>query len=242
MKANIGKYTNYFGPYQLAELLCFWAKDVEDEYGMKSKPEWVHHFGEWLAHGSVLPETEVGETTKLFEDRPTTWLCNLLTWINLKKKRKIEVHIDNFDTWNMDNTLGYIIRPMLKQIKERKQGAPMVDIEDVPESLRPSEEEVEKYKKEGETDDKFFARWEWILDEMIFAFESLDGGENRGWELQFTQGDYDFHFKKLKDGSSELIRGPNDTAKTDFEARKAYEERIQNGFRLFGKYYTALWT
>ena len=39
MKAHIGPYKSWFGPYQLAELLCFWAKDVEDEYGMKSKPD-----------------------------------------------------------------------------------------------------------------------------------------------------------------------------------------------------------
>ena len=36
MKVKIGPYKNWFGPYQLAELLCFWAKEtVVDEYGMK---------------------------------------------------------------------------------------------------------------------------------------------------------------------------------------------------------------
>ena len=39
MKVKIGTYTNWFGPYQLAELLCFWVKDVKDESGMKSKPD-----------------------------------------------------------------------------------------------------------------------------------------------------------------------------------------------------------
>jgi hypothetical protein len=40
---------------------------------------------------------------------------------------------------------------------------------------------------------------------------------------------------------SEMIRGPNDTKVYDWEGRKAYEARIQNGFRLFGKYYQNLW-
>lgn len=48
MKVKIGPYKNWFGPYQLAEKLCFWAKEtVVDEHGMKSKPDYVHNFGEW---------------------------------------------------------------------------------------------------------------------------------------------------------------------------------------------------
>ena len=65
MKVKIGTYTKWVGPYQLAELLCFWAKPVEDEHGFKSKPDYVHNFGEWLAHGSVEPEAEVGEIRQL---------------------------------------------------------------------------------------------------------------------------------------------------------------------------------
>ena len=36
MRVKIGNYTNWFGPYQLAEKLCFWAKPVEGEYGIKA--------------------------------------------------------------------------------------------------------------------------------------------------------------------------------------------------------------
>jgi len=35
--------------------------------------------------------------------------------------------------------------------------------------------------------------------------------------------------------------GPNNTYKCDYEGMKIVEKRIQNGFRLFGKYYQALW-
>ena len=67
MKVKIGSYTSWWGPYQLAEKLCFWVKDVEDEFGIKSKPDWVHSFGEWLAHGEIKPETKVGETSSWAE-------------------------------------------------------------------------------------------------------------------------------------------------------------------------------
>jgi hypothetical protein len=141
----------------------------------------------------------------------------------------------------MDVTLGHVVRPMLKMLKDKKHGAPMVDLEDVPENLHPTGEELEKYNTDGTTDDKFFERWEWVMDEIIFAFDSLDGGPNQDWEHQFTKGEYDFRFKKQDDDTSLMVQGPNHTAETDWDARKAYAERIQNGFRLFGKYFQSLW-
>jgi hypothetical protein len=242
MKVKIGKYKSWFGPYQLAELICFWAKKEKDEYGFERKPDWVHNFGEWLAYGSVAPEPKVGEIYEMFRnDRKVTWLYHFLSWIDSKKKRPIKVHIDRWDTWSMDVTLGHIIRPMLAQLNKTKHGAPMVDLGDVPEYLRPTDEELEKYNTDGTTDSKFFERWEWVIGEIIFAFDSLDGGPNQDWEHQFTKGEYDFRFKKQDDDTSLMVQGPNHTAETDWDARKAYGERIQNGFRLFGKYFQSLW-
>lgn len=241
MKVKLGPYRNWFGPYQLAELICFWAKKEKDEYGIPRKPDWVHDFGEWLAHGKVLPEPEVGKVYTMQDDRPQTWLYKFLSWIHGKKNRTVYVHIDPWDVWSMDVTLGYIVRPMLKMLKDKKHGAPMVDYTDVPKELRPTKKEIAAYNKDGTTDDKFFARWDWVLDEIIFAFESLDGGANQNWEDQFTTGEYDFQWKKLENGNSQMVQGPQHTAETDWDARKAYAERIQNGFRLFGKYFQNLW-
>ena len=241
MKVKLGPYKDWFGPYQLAELICFWAKKEKDEYGIPRKPDWVHDFGEWLAHGKVLPEPAVGEVYDMWEDRPKTWLYRFLTWIHSKKNRTVYVHIDPWDIWSMDVTLGHIVRPMLKMLKDKKHGAPQVDYEDVPKELRPTKKEIAAYNKDGTTDDKFFARWDWVMDEMIFAFESLDGGANQDWEYQFTTGEYDFQWKKLENGDSQMVRGEKHTAETDWDARKAYAERIQNGFRLFGKYFQNLW-
>ena len=238
MKVKIGKYTNWFGPYQLADLLCFWVPNEKDEYGFESKPHWVHQFGEWLAYGNIEPEQEIGEVRPCAHERRMTWLYRFLSWINSKQQRKIDVHIDRWDTWSMDNTLAYIILPMLKQLRDTKHGGPQVDIADVPKNLRPTEKQSEKYKNTGETDPKFFKRWDWVLDEMIFAFESK---VDDSWEEQFESGESDLQWKKLEGGMYQMVDGPAHTKKYNWAGRKKYEERIQNGFRLFGKYYQNLW-
>lgn len=237
MKVKIGPYKNWFGPYQLAELLCFWVKPVKDEHGVLSKPDWVHHFGEWLAYGSIKPKPKAGDTYSLFDcDRKPTWLNRFLIWVDDKKERTVYVRIDRWDTWNMDNTLAHIILPMLRQLKATKHGSPLVDDEDVPEHLRSTA--APPKENEWDTDENHHLRWDWALDEMIFAFENkLDDS----WEEQFQTGNIDFMLKKTENGYSELFRTADDTSKIDWEGRKAYQARISNGFRLFGKYYEALW-
>ena len=237
MKVKIGKYTSWYGPYHLAETLCFWAKKEKDEYGIPRNPDWVHTFGEWLAHGDVEPEAEVGEVRSWDRERHETVLSKFLTWIHSKKKRTIKVHIDRWDTWGMDDTLAYIILPMLKQLKATKHGAPYVDLKDVPKELH-GKKLTKKQKDNGEVDDKHFERWDWVMSEMIFAFETK---VNDGWEDQFETGESDIQWKTLEGGMSQMVEGPKHTRVYDWEGRKKYEERIANGFRLFGKYYQSLW-
>ena len=140
---------------------------------------------------------------------------NIESYTDNGKDQVVEVQIDPWDTWSMDYTLAPIILPMLKQLKETKHGAPNVDWEDVPRELRPSGEELHAYNKNGTTDEHFFERWDWVLDEMIHAFE-----------------------QKNKDDWQEYYYSYNDW---DMEGMKAEQERISNGFRLFGKYYESLW-
>jgi hypothetical protein len=237
MRVRIGTYVNWFGPYQLAEKLCFWAKEEKDEFGFPQKPDWVHDFGEWLAHGSVEPEAQVGEVRPFAKERPMTWLYKFLSWIHSKQKRVIKVQIDPWDTWNMDHTLAHIVLPMLRQLKAKAHGAPYVDLDDVPKELH-GKRLTKKQRDNGELDDKHFERWDWVLDEMIFAFESkLDDS----WEEQFESGESDHQLVQLEGGMSRMIDGPRHTKVYDWEGRKVYEARIQNGFRLFGKYYQNLW-
>ena len=236
MKINIGPYLNWFGPYQLAEMLCFWVKPVKDEYGIPRKPDWVHNFGEWLAHGSIEPESKPGEI-RFHRERKYTWLYRLLNWIHSKKERTVKIKIDKWDTWNMNDTLALIILPMLKQLKEQKHGAPYVDLTDVPKELHPKKM-TKKQREIGHTDSTHFERWDYVLDEMIFAFEHT---VDDSWEDQYTTGKINFGWKQLENGMSEMVEGPGHTVKTDHEGLKKVHDRIQNGFVLFGKYYRNLW-
>jgi hypothetical protein len=244
MKIKIGPYTNYFGPYQLAEALCFWAKSEKDEYGVEDKPQWVHNFGEWLAHGSVEPDPKPGdEPRQLDRKRPTTLLSKFLEWIDSKKARKISVRIDPWDTWSMDHTLAYVILPMLKQLKQHKHGASNVDDEDVPQELQSTA--APPKENDWDTDANHFKRWDYVLDQMIFAFENkLDDT----WENQFRSGESKLLSKviewdeNLKPKLYQIVNDPNDSYKVDTDGLIAYQARISNGFRLFGKYYESLWS
>jgi hypothetical protein len=240
MKVYIGPYRNWFGPYQLAEKLCFWAKPVKDEYDItERKPDWVHNFGEWLAHGSVEPDAKTGDITSWNIERHDTLLSKFLSWVHSKQERKIKVRIDRYDTWSMDHTLSYIILPMLKQLHETKHGAPFVDDKDVPKELRSTAAKplTQEEKDCGHTDELHFKRWDWVLNEMIFAFES----QHNDWEDQFQSGEHDIQWKKLENGHSQMLHGPKDTFKIDMKGRNAYQKRISNGYRLFGRYYENLW-
>jgi hypothetical protein len=100
------------------------------------------------------------------------WYHNALyKWFGYSPEQTVKVRIDSWDTWSMDETLAPIILPMLKQLKETKHGAPWTAVEDVPTHLRPTAEEVLEYTKDATTDEHFFERWDWVLDEMIHAFE-----------------------------------------------------------------------
>lgn len=239
MKVYIGPYKNWFGPYQLAELLCFWVKNEKDEDGFKSKPDWVHNFGEWLAYGSAKKP----ETFSLGKDpREPTLLYKFLLWLEEKRTRKVYIKIDKYDTWSMDRTLGMLVLPMLKQLRATKHGAPLVDDEDVPEELRSTS--AEPKENEWDTDSNHFKRWDWIMDEMIWAFEQLND-ENH--DNKFYTGEYDLRSEpcewdeKGKPKLYKMVEGPNHTAVFDIEGSKKHEERIQRGLVFFGKYYRSLW-
>jgi hypothetical protein len=139
------------------------------------------------------------------------------------------VKIDRWDTWSMDYTLSHIIVPMLKQLKETKHGAPFVDDEDVPEELKSTS--APPKENDYDTDENHFKRWDWALNEMIWAFEqNLD---DKSEEKFFDHAEWDV---KEKDFGKNLHK-----IKIDQPGLKAHQDRKANGFRLFGKYYQGLW-
>lgn len=233
MKIYINKYrSHWLSPYTILEKVCFWEKDRDVFYNLEDKPD--HKYEKWV---NRLEPISVG-------------LQKFLDFVHPKINY---VKIDYWDTWNMDNTLSPIILPMLKQLREDKHGSGIVDLEDVPEHLRcNTTEDYDEQKcfdfyhehevKEGDRD--VHARWDWVLDEMIWAFEQICDENN---DAQFHTGKCDMKSVACawdENGKPTMFtfeKGPNDTSHFDIEGYQKHHERIQNGTRLFGKYYRNLW-
>ena len=131
-------------------------------------------------------------------------------------ERKISVKLHKWDSWNADHTIAVIAHPLLVQLKETKHGSPQVDIEDVPDDLK---------------DKDTHRRWDWVLDEIIFAMQEIAKDDN---------GDSQFYDHSEVDESKDLMTQVKQI-KVDREGLEAYHKRIQNGCVLFGKYFQALW-
>ena len=245
MKVYINEYKNHWvSPYTMLDYIFFWT-------------DWSKCSRRWTLTETLEDDANVikGERSKFIErpDWTEAWADRLMPisrailWVWDKFDRKINyVKIDRWDTWSMDHTLSYIILPMLKQLKATTHGAPYVDDEDVPEELKSTS--APPKKDEYDTDDNHFKRWDYVLDEMIFAFEhKID----ESWQESFRSGEIDHTLIPVdKDGNEvpkgehayyRMGEGPKHTFKCDYEGMKKVHDRMKNGFRLFGKYYEGLW-
>ena len=162
----------------------------------------------------LLKFVGVGEERrdKIGERLAETWVNSACQWVRKRRKRKITVQIDPYDTWSADHTLAYIIVPMLLQLKAAKHGAPFTDDEDVPLEIRSTA--AKPKENDWDTDEFHFQRWNWIMDEIIFAFDKIRDDDN--WRNEYF---------KTK----------------DFAAMDLIDARIANGTRLFGRYFQNLW-
>jgi hypothetical protein len=208
-------------PYTILKAVCFWEKDDGVFYNHEDIPG--HKYDKWV---NFLNPFCVAWSKFLDFVHPQ---------INYVK-------IDSYDTWNMDSTLADIILPMLKQLQKDKHGAPFVDDGDVPEELKSTS--APPKENEYDTDDNHFKRWDYVLNEMIFAFECK---VDDTWQEKFSSGEIDHKTVACKwdeNGKATMYQmadGPNHTYKLDFDGMQEVQKRITNGFRLFGRYYEALW-
>jgi hypothetical protein len=151
---------------------------------------------------------------------------NVFNWLWYDRRtQKVKVQTDRWDTWSMDHTLAHIVLPMLVQLKRTKHGAHCTDDKDVPKELRSTSAPTKK--NTWDTDDNHFKRWDWILDEMIWAFH------------QKCRDDWEGDFYEYKDDDTE--RFGLKLVWEDRAGQKAHQERMTNGFKLFEKYYENLW-
>lgn len=182
-------------------------------------------------------------------DKVQSILNNTINKLNSYRGRKERVRIDKYDAWNADHTLALIILPVLKQLRDTKDSYSLVDSTDVPKVLKATKTEIEEYNKNGAIDSKAPLRWDYILGEMIFAFESI---VDDSWEDKFYTGDIDFlsipvdaDNNEVPEGEHEYYRmdfGPNHTSDFDAKGFDKYNKRINRGLKLFGKYYRSLWS
>ena len=143
------------------------------------------------------------------------------------------IKIDRWDTWNMDDTLAKIIHPMLLQLKQDKHGCPVVDLEDVPKRLHPSKKYKAMPPHDAFDDPNFQKRWDYVLDEMIWTFDQIRlGGNDEQFYIDYGKMDLDFE----KD-----VMVWTKKPKINRKGLLAHHDRIKNGTRLFGKYYSCLW-
>jgi hypothetical protein len=223
VKIYINNYRNHWlSPYTILKKVCFWEKDEDVFYDHE--------------------DTGTGKYVKWVNRLDP--ICNaLMKFLDIVHPKINYVKIDRWDTWGMDTTLAQIILPMLKQLHATKHGAPYVDDKDVPKELRSTS--APPKANEWDTDNNHFARWDWIMEELIWTFEQLD--PDNDWQAQYHTGKAEFKSVACKwdeNGKAtlfEMKRGPNDTSKWDKKGHMKHQARITNGLKLFGKYYQGLW-
>ncbi len=244
MKIYFSKPRNHWvSPYTILDYMFFWT-------------EWSK-CSRWTLEQSLEDQNRVTRGEKsLYVEHPDwveRWSDRLvpvsraIQWVLDRVHPEIKyIKIDRWDSWSMDYTLSPIILPMLKQLKVNKHGAPFVDDEDVPEHLRSTT--APPKENEYDTDANHFKRWDWVMDEMIFAFTCK---VDDSWEDAYRSGEHDMVWTPVDANGNEvpkgehkyyrMDKGPKDTYQCDYDGMRKVEERIQNGFRLFGKYYQGLW-
>ena len=215
MKVVIGPYRNWIGPYQIAEMLCWWVPKIQgaDDWRPR-KPDWVHEFGTWLSQNSS------GEDS---------WLTRVCQWVEARRHRQVYIRIDKYDSWSADHTLALIAVPLLRQLQTSKHGAPFVDDSDVPDELKSTNAPAKE--NEHDTDANHFKRWDWVLAEIIWALEQKTS----------DTADSDFYSRLDPDLKSKDFDAMMNNIVVDYTGLEAWQARKTNGYRLFGKYFENLW-
>jgi len=231
MKAKIGKYPHWFTTQRVEDAYLEWRH---------KKPAWDVDDREHTPLDRFVLKLLAGWQTVLYYT---------VNQIQGRRKQKVRVHVDNWDVWNAYHSLSYVILPVLERLREEKQGDPFVDSEDVPKHLRPTKKETKELEETGRVDDKHSDRWNYVLDAMIWSFQEIV--EGKPGEEKFFTGEMDIVWTPVDAKGNEVSeedreyyrmdRGPNDTHEVDWDGLKEYEERIDYGLRMFGKYFRALW-
>lgn len=150
------------------------------------------------------------------------WVLNkTINPFNEWRGQKIRVHVEYHDIWSADTTIAHMVLPLLERLRDEKNGYPLIDpkeIEGLPRELKPKKKELD------ESDPKAEARWNWVMNEMIFAMQCI---ADDSWEDEFFEH-----------------KDPNDWMSVRMINKEKYDEtqkRIDRGLKFFGIFFRALW-
>lgn len=227
MKIYISKPRNHWiSPYTIIDYLFFWTdwskcgrtKNFIPDTEYIPQPNWVKKVVPYLN-----PISEI--------------IKSILNFVHPEINY---VKVDYWDSWCFESTLSPIILLLLKQLKENKHGHGWIADVDVPEEIRSTASGArDGLTNEHDWDNHSAARYDYVLDEMIFAFSCL---VDDSWEKEFESGEIDHTWFNVENSIyKQLGQGPNHTYKCDYEGKRVVEKRIDNGLRLFGTYFRTLW-
>lgn len=228
MRVKIGRYPHHFD-----------TKDLLYRY-----LDWRYGVSEWLFFGDDghdgQPDYDWIDRSVIRTLKGVDWILDkcLNRFIDRSRGPKHKVTVDPHDVVSLDYTLGLVILPALKRFREDNDSIHIVDPVDVPSYLKPSKDELDHYYQTMEIDDKAHARWEWVLDEMIWAFECV---VDKSWEDQYHTGNMDIQFERTSNGYCSMVYGPDHTHQFDSKGYEDHSKRIDRGLKLFTKYYRTLW-
>jgi hypothetical protein len=164
--------------------------------------------------------------------------------------QKIDIQLDRWDTWNVDVTLARIIYPMLVQLKENKMGVPGDFVDNVGGEDYAQQDSFDFYKESHQDAWNIAcAGWDDVLDKMIWsfgqlAFEDYDGQYHHGtakYDWVETDKLYPNPITGKMEATYQMVDKNPDEHWYDSVGHRLHEERMQEGFELFGKYFRNLW-
>ena len=130
-------------------------------------------------------------------------------------EREVDIVVHAYDTWNADHTIALIALPLLKQLKETKHGVPYMDYEDMPEHLQYIPKQYSSNYELFPEDDM----WEPEFDRQVQVWNWMM--DEMIWAMDQLAND--------------------DQVDADVWYSREHGERMDNGLRLFGKYFRSLW-
>jgi hypothetical protein len=177
--------------------------------------------------------------------------------VNIRKynkgnsNRKIDIKIENFDTWSLDHTLASIILPALIQLKHTKHGVPSGFTDRIGGDF--DNNLVFDFIKEDDTEvfDQLCDKWDEALDKMIWSFLQLSIEDD--YDSQYHHGKMEIAWEKLPNElHPDPVTGVNEPLYQmvdknpgehwyDHIGSQEHEKRIQEGLELFGKHFRDLW-